>query len=474
MLLVLFVSTASAQSYVLDTIHMTGPCEKRMNFVFVSDGFVDSEMVAYRAGVKSIANQLFSTTPYKEYRNYINIFAIEVPSAESGANHPGTAYDEPTPPIPVTKVNNIFGSVFDASNIHRLLVAFDEAGIKSIVFDNYPLSDQIFVLVNSSVYGGSGGALATASMNGASAEVAIHEIGHSLAGLGDEYGSGTPYPGSEKPNTTAQTKRDSIKWNRWILPTTPIPTPDSIATAIGLFEGASYNDHGWYRPRANCKMRSLGVSFCSVCAEAITLKIQKTVSPLDAFTPPTAPLTIGAKDSIRFGLSLLHPIPNSLAVQWAIDSTILPSTSDTIVLNAYSFPFHDNILTATIRDTTKLVRPLLGSSGPEIKVYQVSWSLVRLPGGVNVSAEQNTFGFTAAVDPSDGNIAATLSLTRQEHVTLTLVDMGGRELSSLYDGEVRPGSTQLRLPVRGLSSGAYAVQCKAGNVMVGKLILVQH
>jgi len=48
---------------------------------------------------------------------------------------------------------------------------------------------QVLVIHNSDTYGGAGGRVATASINPAAPQVAIHEIGHSMFGLGDEYTS---------------------------------------------------------------------------------------------------------------------------------------------------------------------------------------------------------------------------------------------------------------------------------------------
>ena len=43
------------------------------------------------------------------------------------------------------------------------------------------------VVVNSTVYGGSGGSVGTYSLAGGATEIAIHEMGHTAFGLADEY-----------------------------------------------------------------------------------------------------------------------------------------------------------------------------------------------------------------------------------------------------------------------------------------------
>src|SRR5206468_10357425 len=111
------------------------------------------------------------------------------------------------------------------------------------------------------------------------------ESGHTFADLTDAYGD--PFPGYtpiEKPNATAQTHRSLVKWAAWILPTTPLPTPQDPANSqlVGLFEGAEYQSNGWYRPKLDCKMRTLGTPFCEVCSEALVKSMYTAIRPIDS------------------------------------------------------------------------------------------------------------------------------------------------------------------------------------------------
>ena len=163
-----------------------------------------------------------------------------------------------------------------------------------VASDRVPEWDMILVLVNSTVYGGSGGAVATSSTHPSASEIVIHEIGHTAFGLADEYeyyagcGSGEVghdvYTGPEpfEPNVTINTDRNTNKWRHLILPTTPMPTtshancsqcdpqPSPVPQGtVGTFEGDQYFHCGKFRPEFNCKMRVLGPPFCAVCREVI-------------------------------------------------------------------------------------------------------------------------------------------------------------------------------------------------------------
>ena len=187
----IFARPAAAQTFPVDTLVKTGPLDRRINLVFVPDGYQASEMPLFRSRVSQVLNSLFAQTPFLEYRAYFNAFAIEVPSAQSGSTHPRTAPDcGAVQPFAAT---TYFNSRFDFGGIHRLLVPQATAALGAVLTRNFPSYDQVFVLVNSLDYGGSGGQFATASANINATEIMVHEIGHSFGGLSDEYWAGPQY-----------------------------------------------------------------------------------------------------------------------------------------------------------------------------------------------------------------------------------------------------------------------------------------
>jgi len=121
--------------------------------------------------------------------------------------------------------------------------------------------------------------------------VFVHELGHSFAGLGDEYFSSEvayndfynlnvePW----EPNITTLVNFDA-KWRDHIQPGVPIPTPvdGEFADQLGVFEGGGYMAKGIYRPVNHCAMRS-DSPFCPVCKQAIVQMIDflsdKSVRP---------------------------------------------------------------------------------------------------------------------------------------------------------------------------------------------------
>ena len=111
-------------------------------------------------------------------------------------------------------------------------------------------------------------------------EVFIHELGHGLAGLADEYyTSDVAYQDFYnlsvepwEPNITTMVNFKA-KWADMVSESTPIPTPANpkYSNTIGAYEGGGYMSKGIYRPYINCRMHSNDADgFCPVCQRAIS------------------------------------------------------------------------------------------------------------------------------------------------------------------------------------------------------------
>ena len=230
-----------------------------------------------------------ATPPFDELSPAINVFRVNVSSTDSGADDPtatgGTG----------AVVSTYFDASFGINGIRRLLVC-NASTVLQVAAAQVPEFTVAIVVVNSTIYGGSGGSVGTYSLAGGATEIAIHEMGHTAFGLADEYpyyagGNETdhdqhPPVEPSEPNVTTNTDRNTLKWRSAVSPATAIPTmsnpacnqPDSRpspvpADTVGLFEGAHYYHCGAFRPQYDCKMRNLGVPFCRVCSQVISDRI---------------------------------------------------------------------------------------------------------------------------------------------------------------------------------------------------------
>lgn len=246
-----------------------------LDFVFIAEGYKADEMGKFRDDVKKMTGVLFNEPPYNEFKNRINIWAVEAISQDSGTDIPGERI----------YVNTAMNFSFYTFGLDRYLTSQD---IKSI--NDYAAlapHDNIIVLINSTRYGGGGVYnyyTGTTTGHLLSPKVFIHELGHGFAGLADEYYSSEVayedfYPLNVEPwepNITTMVNFD-LKWKKMILKDTPVPTPadDKYKDVTGLFEGAGYSAKGIYRPQLDCRMKSNGPNgYCSVCRDAVRKMIE--------------------------------------------------------------------------------------------------------------------------------------------------------------------------------------------------------
>jgi len=270
-----------------------GPDADRYNVVILGDGYRGTEMAKYHADVQAFVDAFRQAAPFGDLWCGINVHRIDVVSTDSGADDPVSCGDGSAGSGAVART--YFDATFCSGGLIRRLLTCDSASARSVAHAQVPATHVAMVIVNSPLYGGSGGEVATFSSAPGAAEIALHEMGHTAFGLADEYesyagcASGETghdvYAGGEpvEPNVTRNANRASIKWRAVLssaadaLPTTanancgqcdPQPNPRA-ADYVGAYEGARYMHCGCYRPAYSCRMRTLGQPYCGACRKAI-------------------------------------------------------------------------------------------------------------------------------------------------------------------------------------------------------------
>jgi hypothetical protein len=334
-----------------------GKPDNLINFVFLAEGYQKNEMDKFASDVQKAIDSLFTTAPFDMYKNYFNVYRINVESKESGSTHPATAQNDPAPAY---SNETYFKSTYDGGvgKVHRLLIIQDEFNAELILNTHTPFWNQAFILVNDEMYGGSGGRHAVSSVNRDMANILIHEIGHSFAYLSDEYDYGTG-SGFESTNTTLLSDRNNIKWSPWIKSSTPIPTPltDTYENLVGLFEGAAYTPTGCYRPQLNCMMRIIYYEFCVVCKEQLVSSIYMKLKPNFLISPSNTNV-ISYGEALDFSIVEESGIQlvNSLLPKWYLNDKLI-HTGFNLQIQPYDYLPHDQIrLKCILTDHTDLVR----------------------------------------------------------------------------------------------------------------------
>src|SRR5262245_213410 len=267
----------------------SAPRNRAFNVVLLADGFTAAQQNDFNNACTAFVSALFGTPPFDTLQPAINVFRVNVASTDSGADDPVAAGGTGA------TARTYFDSSFGGNNIRRLLIC-NTATALTVAAMQIPEFTVAIVVVNSTIYGGSGGSVGTYSLAAGATEIAIHEMGHTAFGLADEYayyagGNETGHdhhPAGEpaEPNVTTNSDRSTLKWRSVVSAATAVPTMsnpncaqvDSRASTVpagtvGLFEGAHYYHCGAFRPEYTCKMQQLSVPFCRVCSDVIGNRI---------------------------------------------------------------------------------------------------------------------------------------------------------------------------------------------------------
>ena len=291
------------------TFREAGPPSRCLDVAFLGEGYRADQEEKFRRDVERFAGYLLSQPPFSRHKDRINIRGAFRPSLEEGCDEPDKGVWR----------NTSLGATHCAFGLPRYCLVFDDRALQETAAA-VPW-DTLAVMVNKKRYGGGGiyGLYSLFASDGPDPDrVFLHEMGHSLAGLADEYYSAkTAYsdfypPGIEprEPNITALPDPARLKWRDLVKPGVPIPTPwrkkeyegllarlraeeaalarkaaaargkerarlearlaamkadhrkalgDFLARSpwwneIGAFQGAGYASEGFYRPSLHCLM----------------------------------------------------------------------------------------------------------------------------------------------------------------------------------------------------------------------------
>ena len=299
----------------LIALHRSGDPANKLDLLILGDGYTARERAKFERDARRLAATLLATSPFKERQADINIWGLSPAAARSGISRPSQHTYRRSP----------VGATYDAFDSERYVLTFENKAFRDIAA-NAPY-DAVEILTNSATYGGGGiyGLYSTVAADSVwSSYIFVHEFGHHIAGLADEYyTSDVAYlPAADRvepwePNATALLDPAALKWKDLVTPGVNIPTPwpkdeferytkeiqrkrrairaanrpeaemDALfrdeeqrdtallnegphAGKVGAFEGANYEARGAYRPQADCIMFTRdNVPFCIVCRRAI-------------------------------------------------------------------------------------------------------------------------------------------------------------------------------------------------------------
>ena len=299
----------------LIALQKKGDPGQKVDLLILGDGYTAKERGKFEKDARRLVEVLFTFSPFKERRDDFNVWGLCPPAAESGISRPSTGIHRRSP----------IGATYDAFGSERYVLTFENRAFRDVAAQApYELVE---ILVNGQTYGGGGifNLYSTVAADSLWAPyVFVHELGHHIAGLADEYfTSDTSYESSKErlepwePNASATADGAQLKWKASLTPGAPLPTPwdqagfitwqsevqarrrkiraerrpeaemDALFTAekaeaqkrlssephagkVGAFAGANYEAKGYYRAQADCVMFTRDdVPFCAACRSAL-------------------------------------------------------------------------------------------------------------------------------------------------------------------------------------------------------------
>jgi len=263
----LALSPALAQA---DSLHRTGPPEDRLDLVILADGYRANEEADFDREAARVWAEMVKTAPFDRYAPMMNVSTGFRASQRSGSSK-----------------NNAYGTHF-AGGFFATLLRAERASLvlADAVRAGGGEADVVLVILKGSRRGGTATGNVCYVTSGAGPRVAIHELGHSIARLGDEYSglSGTPRLSREQmaaiyPNLTLASKRADLPWKDWVAQDQRIPG-GWFTKGVGAFAGGGAYSSGIYRAERRCRMRTDTPGFCAVCREQLALAVHERSNPL--------------------------------------------------------------------------------------------------------------------------------------------------------------------------------------------------
>ena len=197
------ISIEIAGSEVREIIKQ-GDDSNRIILTILGDGYTEAEKEKFFDDVKRMTDDLFKEVTFKSYLPVFNIYAIFVPSKESGISD-------------IKEKDTAFGLYRSPRGSKRGIMPGNRGAIERALDMIPAYTDYPIIIANDDYYGGLGGryAITTRSLNSGSM-VLRHELGHNFSNVGEEYDGGQVYSGANFSSSS------NVPWKHWVSGTTEV------------------------------------------------------------------------------------------------------------------------------------------------------------------------------------------------------------------------------------------------------------
>lgn len=304
------VPVTAGVKYPVFDVHYSGAPSKCLDIVLLGEGYTANQRERFEEDCAVFAKSVLEAEPYKSRARSINIRGVWCPSADQGA----------TSPVDNMWCNTALGSSYNTFGMDRYIMIEDYQRVRDVAA-SAPY-DYIYVLANTPKYGG--GAIynfygISAASHARVGAIYLHELGHLLAGLGDEYQGNVSFDGAygaavepwEYNLTTLADFHLKRVWGGMLFDNANVGSGSGSGSGskaqsgahggfeafvggvfngaangvvggaveprnftvkgsdVGVFEGGGYSDYGVFRPAERCMMRHMDATYCLVCMRTL-------------------------------------------------------------------------------------------------------------------------------------------------------------------------------------------------------------
>ena len=476
------LSTRARHVVTLSPVSPTGklftvlgtPNSDGLHWVITGDGFTaDQQQDLLRASL-AMARSLADAPELARHSGVLNVHVLAAVSRDSGVATFGASRAPRT----------AFDATLGCTDVERVACVNWDKVYAALLVEHTPF-DEIAVVLNTTLYvGNTSGSGLIVSRNSYAPAITLHEMGHVIAGLGDEYvdknvadAFSPSYREGQFPNVTTETDPTRIPWRQWFTDPVHIPIAPG-ESGVGRFEGAFYAANGYYRPKQDSNMRTLEGPIGEVNAEAWLRALYRAVPPIRAAYPEQRIVSGLAGTELEF--EIVSPWPPALmTVRWFIDGSEIEQARGN-----YSYALradggrHD--VRVTIEDCTGAIR----ASGAHEQTGAVAWTVSNEPGiavskaltrpariGSWIRMRVDSSGHSVlGITPDEPRRARAIGGADDSGFDYALFDAGGAMLAAGKVADPRvvrgpmgsPGTPGLGHAIRTLPGGYYLIGIPEG------------